>query len=236
MQRWMIRLDGAVRGRRRWILGAWVLVLAVALPFSLRQSDNLSSGGFGVPGSQSKRVADALESFPGVERTALAVVLIGRHDVSAIARDARTVAHVRGVGRPVSRDGITLLPLRVDASDDEASDVAVDLRDTLGVGTDGIHLAGQGALWAGLQEVSKHDLEKAEQTGFPIVLLILLGVFGSLAAAALPLALGACSVLVTGALIYFTSRQMEMSVFVTNMASMIGIGVAVDYSLFVLAR
>ena len=42
--------------------------------------------------------------------------------------------------------------------------------------------------------------------------------------------------LVTGALIFFLSRQMEMSVFVTNMASMIGIGVAVDYSLFVLAR
>ena len=87
-----------------------------------------------------------------------------------------------------------------------------------------------------MQELSKEDLEKAEATGFPIVLLILLGVFGSLAAAALPLALGVFSVLVTGALIYFLSLAMDMSVFVTNMASMIGIGVAVDYSLFVLAR
>ena len=68
------------------------------------------------------------------------------------------------------------------------------------------------------------------------MLLILLAVFGSLAAAALPLALGFVSVLVTGALIYVLSQQMEMSVFVTNMASMIGIGVAVDYSLFILAR
>ena len=42
--------------------------------------------------------------------------------------------------------------------------------------------------------------------------------------------------MVTGAVIYFLSLSMEMSVFVTNMASMIGIGVAVDYSLFVLAR
>jgi RND superfamily putative drug exporter len=236
MQRWMLGLDGIVSRRRRWVLGAWVLVLAVALPFSMQQSDNLSSGGFGVPGSQSQRVADALGSFPGVERTALAVVLIGRHDLSRVRSDALTVRHVQGVGQTVTKDGITLLPLRVDASDDEASDVAVDLRDKLGVGSGGVHLAGQGALWAGLQDVSKHDLEKAEQTGFPIVLLILLGVFGSLAAAALPLALGLFSVLVTGALIYFTSRQMEMSVFVTNMASMIGIGVAVDYSLFVLAR
>jgi RND superfamily putative drug exporter len=42
--------------------------------------------------------------------------------------------------------------------------------------------------------------------------------------------------MVTGALIYFISLQMETSVFVTNMASMIGIGVAIDYSLFILAR
>jgi uncharacterized membrane protein YdfJ with MMPL/SSD domain len=61
-------------------------------------------------------------------------------------------------------------------------------------------------------------------------------VFGSLAAAALPLGLGAISVTITGALIHLLSRQLEMSVFVSNMASMIGIGVAVDYSLFVLAR
>src|SRR5207342_2383965 len=77
---------------------------------------------------------------------------------------------------------------------------------------------------------------KAEGAGFPIVALILLVVFGSLAAAVLPLALGFVSVVVTGALIYFISLNMETSVFVTNMASMIGIGVAIDYSLFILAR
>ena len=98
------------------------------------------------------------------------------------------------------------------------------------------HLVGQGALWAAMQELSKEDLAKAESAGFPVVLLILLFVFGSLAAAALPLALGFVSVLVTGALIYVLSQSMEMSVFVTNMASMIGIGVAVDYSLFIVAR
>ena len=87
-----------------------------------------------------------------------------------------------------------------------------------------------------MQELSKKDLAQAEASGFPIVALILLVVFGSLAAAALPLALGFVSVIVTGALIYFISLQMTTSVFVTNMASMIGIGVAIDYSLFILAR
>ena len=42
--------------------------------------------------------------------------------------------------------------------------------------------------------------------------------------------------MVTGAIVFFLSQVMEMSIFVTNMASMLGIGVAVDYSLFILAR
>ena len=125
-------------------------------------------------------------------------------------------------------------------SSDELIDSAATLRDDLDPGSaaSGVttYLAGQPTIWAGMQELSKEDLAKAESGGFPIVALILLVVFGSLAAAALPLALGFVSVIVTGALIYFISLQMATSVFVTNMASMIGIGVAIDYSLFILAR
>jgi len=117
--------------------------------------------------------------------------------------------------------------------------VAVDLRDELiespTAGTQP-YFVGQQALWAGMQELTKEDLESAERIGFPIVLVILLAVFGSLAAAALPLALGFASVAITGSAIFFLSQLTPMSVFVTNVASMIGIGVAVDYSLFVLAR
>ena len=99
-----------------------------------------------------------------------------------------------------------------------------------------LHIVGQGGLWAGMQELSKKDLEEAEFVGLPLVLIILLAVFGSLAAAALPLALGVAAVTVTGAIVFLLAQVMEMSIFVTNMASMLGIGVAVDYSLFILAR
>jgi RND superfamily putative drug exporter len=95
---------------------------------------------------------------------------------------------------------------------------------------------GQQALWAGLQDVSKDDLEKAEAAGFPIVFLILLAVMGSLVAAVLPLSLGFVSVILTGGAIFFLSQALEMSVFVTNIASLLGIGVGVDYSLFIVSR
>jgi RND superfamily putative drug exporter len=99
-----------------------------------------------------------------------------------------------------------------------------------------VHLDGQQELWEEMQHDSKDDLEKAELTGFPIVLIVLLAIFGSVAAAILPLSLGIAAVTISGAAVFFLSQATEMSVFVTNIASMLGIGVAIDYSLFVLAR
>ena len=68
------------------------------------------------------------------------------------------------------------------------------------------------------------------------MILILLVVFGSLAAASLQVALAAVSVVITGAAIFFISQVTDMSVFSISVASLVGIGVAVDYALFILAR
>jgi RND superfamily putative drug exporter len=244
----MLRLDG-VLVRRRWlVLGGWVAALAVALPFAAQQSEHLTGGGFGVPGSQSKAVADVTRGdFGGAGTAQLGAVVIARGGASPDAALARVRAAVAAApkvavgGKPVTRGDTTLLPLATTVDDVKSTDVAKDLRERLSITNDQagpvtVHLVGQGALWAGLQDVSKESLAKAESVGFPIVLLILLAIFGSLAAAALPLALGVGSVLITGGVIYFLSQATDMSVFVTNMASMVGIGVAVDYSLFVLAR
>jgi RND superfamily putative drug exporter len=262
MQRLMLRLDDLVRRRRRLVLAAWLVALVAALPLAARQSDHLTGGGFNVPGSQSDRVEHALgRDFDRAQASTLGAVLVPRRDadpaqmraaVDALGRAAGPVDHVvltpaarRAALAEVERGGTrpVIVPLSVDVPETQAPDVATDLRDRLGLSDGGgpsgpvaTHLIGQGALWAGLQDVTKSDLASAEATGLPIVALILLAVFGSLAAAALPLGLGAISVTITGALIYLLSRQIEMSVFVSNMASMIGIGVAVDYSLFVLAR
>jgi len=252
----MNRLAQFLGRRRRWVVAAWVLIVALALPFASKQTEHLTGGGFDVPGSQSMKVSEAVQEDFGSQANGIGVVLKAAPGASAAERDA-AVARVREevaslddvvlpppaaaqARRQLQSTDVVLVPLRSDLSSDELIDPAKTLREDLGPGdaAGGVtpYLVGQPTIWAGMQEISKEDLAKAESSGFPIVALILLVVFGSLAAAALPLALGFVSVLVTGALIYFISLQMNMSVFVTNMASMIGIGVAVDYSLFILAR
>ena len=257
MQSAMDALTGFLERRRWLILGVWVALLLAAIPFAMRQTDNLTSGGFSAPGSGSEAVDRAIEDFGAAQSDSLALVVGQRPgakeaDVrAAIDRADRAAArlpHVEMSDRAkaaayadIGRSPIAIAAFDVSGNMDQTADLATDLRKEVGAGDgpkDGVqtYLVGEQALWAGMQDLSKEDLAAAEATGFPIVLLILLAVFGSLAAAALPLILGVVSVLITGAIIFFLSQSLQMSVFVTNMASMIGIGVAVDYSLFILAR
>jgi RND superfamily putative drug exporter len=257
MRSGMARLASFVSRRRWYVIGVWVALVIAALPLASRQSENLTGGGFDVPGSESEQVQRLVAAqYPQRENGAVSAVLSAQPGAdragidAGVKRLADAVAQVPeftiapggldDARAALAEEGVAVVPLRSELSAGQQNDPAGDLRDLLhpGEAEDGVtpYLAGQPAAWAGLQELSQEDLEQAEAIGFPIVALILLAVFGSLAAAALPLALGFASVIVTGAVIFLLSQQLEMSVFVTNMASMIGIGVAVDYSLFILAR
>jgi uncharacterized membrane protein YdfJ with MMPL/SSD domain len=255
MQAAMDRLGSFISRRRRLVLGAWIVLLVVSLPFFAMQTKHLTAGGFEVPGSQSTFVADSMKQFPGVEAEKLVFVFNNQKGDKA-ALDAAITKAVDGskgvdgvavvpqneqAARAAADKPIVLMALRVTGTADQAADAAAEIRKNAGIlkGEDAavpIHLVGQQALWAGMQDLSKEDLEKAEFVGFPIVFIVLLLIFGSVAAALLPLSLGFVAVAVTGAIVFFLAQAIEMSIFVTNIASMLGIGVAVDYSLFILAR
>jgi RND superfamily putative drug exporter len=139
------------------------------------------------------------------------------------------------LGEPV------VIPLKVTVSEDQARNVVKRLRPLLGVGQpsrDGIaiHLLGESALWAGLEETAKNQLTRAEAIGFPILFVVLVAIFGSLTGALMPLAVGIVALIVTGAIVYCLSLILSLSLFTMDAASMLGIGVAIDYSLIVLAR
>jgi uncharacterized membrane protein YdfJ with MMPL/SSD domain len=255
MQSAMNRLSAFVRRRRKLVAIAWLVLLLVSIPFASRQTENLTGGGFEAPGSGSAEVDRAVKQFQGVSSESLGVVLqrkggdpaavqaaVDRVDEAAAKVDniELTAAAAARAKSDASQDAVVLMPLAVTGSREEALEAAKDLRGELGVGEveDGVqpYVVGQQALWAGMQDLQKEDLEKAETAGFPLILIVLLAVFGSALAALLPAGLGIAAVIVTGVAIYFLALATTMSVFVTNVASMLGIGVAVDYSLFLLSR
>ena len=155
-----------------------------------------------------------------------------------LQRAARLAARERDVrvGLPVILDGgqAAFLPLAYTGKASNSIDEATRLRRLLV--DPHTRVLGEPAIWSNFQTVSKQQLQRGESLGFPLILLILLAGFGTVAAAVAPVALGAVAVFLSGAVIYWLSRSFAISVYVTNMASMIGIGVAVDYSLFIVSR
>jgi uncharacterized membrane protein YdfJ with MMPL/SSD domain len=246
VERRLARLAAAVSRRRRTVFAVWVALLVAGGWFSLHQSDHLSGGGWEVPGSPSVRVTDAIQhDFPNLTTPVFTVFVTGRTPdaVARRLREARRIAAAdSGVapGRVVHLDGgrAALLTLGYRGASSNAIDEATRLRRALVRTTPAVQtrVIGEPAIWSNFQDVSKKQLARGEAIGFPLILLILLAGFGTLVAAVAPLALGFAAVFLTGAAIYGLSRSLEISVYVTNMASMIGIGVAVDYSLFIVSR
>jgi heme transporter len=255
-----MRLSRSLR-RYRWLVFAgWLLTLVPAIYLAMTQSGNLTGGGFEVAGSQSLRVHDQLEEqYHDLGASSLALVAAPRPDASyedmnnAVAQLRQIAGEFPGVTektnpaqRPPQPDRPYVLTLRLDARNAQTSDIAKRLRQQVGVKGDQsgqtaegrvrLYVIGQGALSAAAAANTKHDIAEAERWNLPIILMVLLAVFGSLAAAAIPLTLGVCTVVVTMGLVYFLSAYTAMSVFVTSTVSMFGIALAVDYSLFILMR
>jgi heme transporter len=257
----MIHLSSNLRRFRWLVFTGWLLALIPAIYLTMAQSGHLTGGGFEVAGSQSLRVHDELEAhYPDQGTSPLALVAAPRADASyedmnsaaaflqQVAGQVFDVAVVKNPAQPAPQpDRPYVVSLRLDSSNNSsASDAAKKLRAKVGVQGDRpgqmengrvrLYVIGQGALSTAAAANTKHDIAAAERWNLPIILIVLLAVFGSLAAAAIPLALGICTVAITMGLVYLLSAYTTMSVFVTSTVSMFGIALAVDYSLFILMR
>ena len=151
---------------------------------------------------------------------------------------ARVVTHYSVPGDTfVSEDRRTTYAfVELDASVDEAVDLVEPIRDSLGDTDLDVWVSGGIALFADLSIYSERDLQRAELITIPLLAILLLIVFGSAVAAGLPVAMGALSVVTTLALVFLVAQATDMSIFVLNIASFLGLGMAVDYSLLMVSR
>ena len=247
MESLIATVSGAAVRRRRWFVAAWILLLLVALPFSGKAQGVLSSGGFDVPGSQSEKVIDYLNSQPGGGAYAFTFLIAAPTAQEAAAREAQVRSDVAKQFPQVRmRSDVAVSPDRTTVAltgyarvdQNKSLELSRQLKDGLQV-TDGptrTFLLGASANYATFQQITEDDLRQAEALSSPVILIVLLVLFGAVVAALLPALLGLFSVVITFAAVYAVASATEVSVYATTMVTMIGIGVAVDYSMFVLAR
>jgi RND superfamily putative drug exporter len=99
-----------------------------------------------------------------------------------------------------------------------------------------VQVAGQGVLFADFTEMAEEDLRRGETIGIAIALIILIVVFAAVVAAIVPIVMAVFAIAVALGLVSLIGQVVDFNLFVTNMVSMIGLAVGIDYSLFIVSR
>jgi putative drug exporter of the RND superfamily len=99
-----------------------------------------------------------------------------------------------------------------------------------------VQVAGQGVMFADFTEIAEEDLRRGESIGIAIALIVLIVVFASIVAAIVPIVMAVFAIAVALGLVSLIGQLTDFNLFVTNMISMIGLAVGIDYSLFIVSR
>lgn len=241
--------------RYRWaVLTLWLLAVVAALPFLPRVSGALEVGGFSSPHTEAARTRELLrERIPGYSPSSLIVLFshptLRPSDPSFVEqaqralRNVPSVPHVTGIRwftenpSQVAPDGsLAYAVIDLDLQPEEAQRVLDEIQAAIVPTELRVQLAGAPAFYADLERVTERDLRRAELIAFPFALAALLFVFGSVVAAAVPLFIGGVTVALVLGLVYALTRVTELSIFTLNVASLLGLGLSIDYSLFLVSR
>jgi putative drug exporter of the RND superfamily len=252
--------------RTRVVLIAAVLFVVVAGALGGGVAENLTSGGFEDPSTESVRAEEALaDRFgTGVPNVVLLVTApdgidVDDPDVAEAGRELTTdltreddVANVvsywsEGGAPPLrSDDGQRALVIaRITGNDDEINDRIETLapryeRDggdaAAGEPEIDVAVGGFAQVFHEVGETIEEDLLTAEMIAFPITLVLMILIFGSVVAAMLPLMVGVLSIIGTFLVLQIMAGVTDVSVYALNLTTAMGLGLAIDYSLFVVSR
>jgi len=243
--------------RRAPVLGAALAALVLAGAFGAGAVGRLKTGGFDDPAAESSRAATTLrDTFHTGDPNVVLLVTARKGTVDDAAAAAEgleltrrlaaehEVSEVRsywdGRAAPLrSRNGRQALVLaRITAGDERLAARAEQLAAAFESdrSATSVQVGGVGRLTAEIQDQVERDLTKAEGIAIPITLLLLVVVFSSVVAGALPLAVGGFAIVGTLLLLRVLAGLTDVSIYSLNLTTALGLGLAVDYSLFIVSR
>lgn len=246
-----------VTARPRLALLAALVITALAVFAGSGVADRMGSGGWESPNAESTYTTKALErEFPASQPNLLLLLDSGGVSVDdpAVAAEAARLTErlagekdVTGVGSywqskaPALRaeDGReALIAARIEGDDKAVGQVLDRIAPTYrgAHGPVDVSVGGPVAVKHEMQTIIQDDLLRAEMIALPVTLVLLVMVFGSAIAALLPLGVGIVAILGTNAVLRGITEFTDVSVFAQNLTTALGLGLAIDYALFIVRR
>jgi trehalose monomycolate/heme transporter len=221
----------AARPRRTLLIVLLFVVIAGALGGPVAGALE-SSGGFVAPGADSEIAIDRIEAATGTEPDAGIVVLVDAPTRARLDAVAQRLGDVTGIASTATSDGgMVTAVLRASADDDAVAEDALAAFD----GQRGITLGGPAVAGLQIGETVGADLGRAELIAFPFLLVLSLLFFRG-RATLMPVLVGVTTVLGTFLVLAGVNQVHGLSVFALNLVIGLGLGLAIDYTLFLVSR
>ncbi|MHB8642812.1 MAG: MMPL family transporter [Gaiellaceae bacterium] len=219
------------------VLALWLAIAGAGL-WSAARLPPLLSNSFDIPGTDSAR-ANAILTANFHDRTdGDFVVVFASRDKMAAGRRLRAAALAVPTGSvgPVRVEGdVTYAEIDTALDLKHAKRYTDDVRRAL-AGMPRAYVTGQPAIQHDLDPVFSSDLRRGEAIAVPAALLVLLALFGLSLAVVVPFVFAGCTITAALALVYLLAHRLDMVTYVTNLVELIGLGLAIDYSLLVVHR
>ncbi|WP_053958189.1 MMPL family transporter [Sulfobacillus thermosulfidooxidans] len=250
---WIIR-------HAKWVIVVWLVVLIISVSVAPRLPRTLSAGGFSNPRSESAVASQIMaRDFPAQNPNTLLIVIANvqtqvttssvREVIDHLAGRLRRqswVQHVTTAYQPPNPVMIgdhghaTYLIVRLATTHSTVAQNLVPQLTRLVAHSlppfDRFWVTGGPALNAALNTATQHDVTAAERIAFPLLIVVLLWVTRSVMATLIPLGVAGFVLPTSMALAYVVARHLTLNILLTNAISMIGLGVVVDYALFIVSR
>ena len=234
---------------RKTIVIAWIILTITMGFFALKMPGILQGSGFEMKGSSYDRANQLLEDHFGQSSSPYIVLFENnsnlneedfKKEIQYTLKSLDTIDGITSITSPLNhasqiKEDLAYASISFEEELEPADNIQA-LEEVLKNKSISLSLTGGDVIEEEMNEASQEDLKNAELIGVPVAMVVLLLAFGGLVAAFIPLLTGAVAVVTAMGVIYFLGQIINLSVFVLNVAPMIGLAVSIDFALLYINR
>ncbi|HEY9577585.1 MAG TPA: MMPL family transporter [Pseudobacillus sp.] len=230
------------------LLILWLAATIIMGAFAMKLPSMLEGDGFRMDGEYEQVQKELINTFNFPESTIMVLFEKGQNESETAFKDkiGKTLTEIESLNiasaieSPLSDTSLlkkdtAYAMVHIDKNSEEMPNILDNIKKQISK-REGISLTGEPVISEDINKASQDDLKRAELIGLPIALLVLLFSFGTITASLLPLIVGGITIVIGFGLLTFIGKEVDLAIFILNIAPMVGLALSIDFSLLFINR
>ncbi|ASF37896.1 hypothetical protein CEH05_01675 [Halobacillus halophilus] len=237
----MRKISSFIVRSHKWLLAFWIMITLVMGYFAIQLPSLLEGDGFRTDGEYEQVEEKLNEDFDFPESTFLLLFENNSEDtITSVLEDIKDLEIASRIQSPLDDESMqkdkTAYASIHFSEEPEDMKAAIQQVEEITGKVEGVSLTGAPVISEDINKASQEDLKRAELIGLPVALIILIFAFGTALASILPLIIGGITIVVGFGILALIGQDSQLSIFILNIAPMIGLALSIDFALLFINR